>query len=223
MPKLFSYCIPVDDGAAPNPYWGICTLAICKPVIRRVAEAGDWVVGTGSKKYGFENKVVYAMEVTQKLTLADYDDYCRKNLVQKIPSYYDWDIRKRVGDCIYDYSTTNPPLQRLGVHDGDNITTDLGGKYALLSTEFYYFGKDPVSLPCTLHEIIHQGQGHKSDKNAPFVKSFISWIKTNFGDMKNQVNAQPYYLEHLFEKHFVRCARQHKQEDNKDEKLAPHC
>ena len=48
-PTLFTYCIPIDDGAAPNPYWGICTLVICKPVIRRVANVGDWVVGIGSK------------------------------------------------------------------------------------------------------------------------------------------------------------------------------
>jgi len=47
MPTLYTYCIPYDDGAAPNPYWGICTLVICKPVIRRTAEVGDWIVGTG--------------------------------------------------------------------------------------------------------------------------------------------------------------------------------
>lgn len=41
MPSLFSYCIPVDDGAAPNPYWGICTLVICKPRIRLAADIGD--------------------------------------------------------------------------------------------------------------------------------------------------------------------------------------
>ena len=69
MPKLYSYCIPVDDGAAPNPFGNICTLTICKPVIRRSALVGDWVVATGSMQYGFENKVIYAMEVTQKLTM----------------------------------------------------------------------------------------------------------------------------------------------------------
>lgn len=39
MPTLYTYCIPYDDGAAPNPYWGICTLVICKPVIRRPRSA----------------------------------------------------------------------------------------------------------------------------------------------------------------------------------------
>ena len=48
MPRLFSYCIPVDDAAAPNPFWGYCTLAICKPGHWRVAQVGDWVIGTGS-------------------------------------------------------------------------------------------------------------------------------------------------------------------------------
>lgn len=50
MPRLFSYTIPIDDGSAPNPFRGMCSLAICKPGIRRTAEEGDWVAGLGSKK-----------------------------------------------------------------------------------------------------------------------------------------------------------------------------
>jgi hypothetical protein len=53
---LFTYCIPYDDGAAPNPFWGLCTLAICKPSIRRVAKEGDWVVGTGSVPWVFARR-----------------------------------------------------------------------------------------------------------------------------------------------------------------------
>ena len=45
--KLYTYCLRYDDGAAPNPYWGVCTLVICKPAIRRSAEPGDWVVVFG--------------------------------------------------------------------------------------------------------------------------------------------------------------------------------
>ena len=50
-PTLFSYVIPHDGGSAPNPYHGICTLVICKPVIRRIAKVKDWVVGLGAKKF----------------------------------------------------------------------------------------------------------------------------------------------------------------------------
>ncbi len=78
MSTLFSYCIPYDDGAAPNPFWGLCTLAICKPRIRQSAKIGDWVVGTGSAASpvgDVTGKVVYAILVTQKMTMEDYDRF----------------------------------------------------------------------------------------------------------------------------------------------------
>ena len=37
---------PRDYGFAPNPYFGYCTLATCKPVIRRCAGVGDWIAWT---------------------------------------------------------------------------------------------------------------------------------------------------------------------------------
>lgn len=39
--NIYSYVLRTDDGAAPNPFWGTCTLTICKPVIRRTAHIGD--------------------------------------------------------------------------------------------------------------------------------------------------------------------------------------
>ncbi len=108
MPKLYSYCIINDHGAAPNPFWGICTLAICKPVIRRSAQIGDWIVATGSSKYGFENQLVYAMKVSEIMSLEEYDAYCKNKLPNKIPVYKTIDLRLKVGDCIYDYSNGQP-------------------------------------------------------------------------------------------------------------------
>lgn len=32
--NLFSYIVACDSGFSPNPFWGICTLACCKPRIR---------------------------------------------------------------------------------------------------------------------------------------------------------------------------------------------
>jgi len=32
---------------------------------------GDWIVGTGSTQFGFENKAAYAMEITEVLTLQE--------------------------------------------------------------------------------------------------------------------------------------------------------
>ena len=48
--KLYSYVMIYDTGFAPNPFWGYCTLATCKPGIRRPAEQGDWIIGSGYKQ-----------------------------------------------------------------------------------------------------------------------------------------------------------------------------
>ena len=36
---LFSYVVATDSGFAPNPFFGLCTLACCKPAIRRAVGA----------------------------------------------------------------------------------------------------------------------------------------------------------------------------------------
>lgn len=189
MTRLFSYCIPGDDGAAPNPFWGVCTLVICKPVIRRNAQVGDWIVGTGSTKFGFQNQVVYAMEVTQKMTMEEYDKFCQLKLRNKIPNSKSKNQKVKVGDCIYDFST-NPPLIRGEVHDENNRKTDLGGKFALLSNHFYYFGGNPIPLPDHLLAIVKQGQAHKSTANNPYVESFVDWI-TRPCHTANKINSLP--------------------------------
>jgi hypothetical protein len=122
MAKIYSYIIPVDDGAASNPFGGICTLTICKPAIRRTATVGCWIIGTGSKhtkmmnglSYDFSKTLVYAMKVTDKMTLAEYDAYCANKLSIKIPDWKSKRFEKRVGDCLYDYAGGILPRQRMG-------------------------------------------------------------------------------------------------------------
>ncbi len=43
--RIYAYILKVDSGFAPNPFHGWCTLACCKPAIRRKARPGDWIVG----------------------------------------------------------------------------------------------------------------------------------------------------------------------------------
>ena len=153
--RLFSYCLTCDSGAAPNPFWGLCTLAICKPVIRRVASIGDWVVGLGSKKSSIgdiRNCVVYAMRVTDKMTFQEYDEFCRVDSPHKIPKLNSeiFEYKYHVGDCIYDYSQGEQPVLRPSVHDNTNRKGDLRGISVLMSQHFYYFGDKAVHLPASL-------------------------------------------------------------------------
>lgn len=79
--KMYSYVVEHDYGLSPNPTRGFCTLAFCKfseggdrRNVVEMAEVGDWVVGTGGKSRlsAGHGKLVYAMLVTEKMTLQDY-------------------------------------------------------------------------------------------------------------------------------------------------------
>jgi Nucleotide modification associated domain 2 len=90
MSKLLTYIIPVDDGAAPNPFHGVCSLAICKPVIRRTAVVGDWIVGLGSRRApsgNLEKHVVFAMKVDKIMSLRQYNMFALRKLKGKIPNF----------------------------------------------------------------------------------------------------------------------------------------
>jgi hypothetical protein len=179
MPRLFTYTIPIDDGAAPNPFQGMCSLAICKPGIRRVAKTGDWVAGLGSKDApsgDLSARLVYAMRVEMVVSLREYDERAPEEWPHRIPDIRSLDLSKRLGDCIYDYSQ-RIPNQRPGVHGVESVETDLGGENALISRYFFYFGSSAIKLPDDLLPICHQTQGHRSDSNAPYFDQFVSWIR----------------------------------------------
>lgn len=97
--KLYSYVVATDSGFAPNPFFGLCTLACCKPKIRKAVgdrlllESGRadvlelrrtdpgfvrsqniWVVGlaAASMRDRPRRSVVYVMQVTDVLDFESY-------------------------------------------------------------------------------------------------------------------------------------------------------
>lgn len=180
MPTLFSYVVRDDAGSAPNPFWGVCTLVICKPRIRLKAQVGDWIVGTGSSRSPIGNirdRVVYAMRVTDKMSMREYDDWAQEELPEKIPDWRGGDRRRRLGDAVYDFSELPPRVRKGGPHGLEHREHDLKGEYALLSEHFYYFGDHPEPLPDHLLGIIKRGPGHRSRENAPYFEPFVEWIE----------------------------------------------
>ena len=196
---LYSYVLRYDTGDAPNPYGGVCTLTVCKPAIRRTAEVGDWILGTGSKHSPIGNVagyLVYAMRVSKKLTMAEYDRYCQKELSIKIPGHHahSRSLENLVGDSLYDFSKLTDGFPR---HRGGIVHQDLGlqirdwsGKYALLSDEFYYFGCEPRELPEPLLRIVKRNQGHYRRTDPSETVLFESWIQQE-GFERNKVYAGP--------------------------------
>jgi hypothetical protein len=181
MTRLFIYVIPNDGGFAPNPFFGACTLNCCKPVIRRTAQEGDWVAANTAADFpGGPGLLVYAMRITDKMTMGEYDAWTRRELPEKISSARSRDYRRRAGDSMYDFSDDPPTRRRDGFHVPEEMEHDLSGVYTLLSDHFYYFGALPVEVPEHLRPVIHLGRGHQSTKNDPYVEDFVAWITAEF-------------------------------------------
>ena len=97
-----------------------------------------------------------------------------------MPSARGRDWRRRAGDAIYDFGHDPPVVNSDAFHTVANRETDLGGRFALLSRHFYYFGGSPVELPEHLLPIVPSGRAHQSTTNDPHVESFESWITSEY-------------------------------------------
>lgn len=177
--RLFTYIVAHDAGSAPNPFGGICSLALCKPMIRRVAKAGDWVVGFASAAEK-ESRIVYCMQVEHSLPWAEYKSVC-KGIRAPPPGYPTKTLLTRVpknqhdpGDCIWG-SDSRIPLPSLSGHTHNEYGADVErGLNVLLSRHYWYFGdgaRHRICLPDSLQELV-PGRGHQSVKNTPYISSF---------------------------------------------------
>jgi len=160
---IFSYVIPRDFGFAPNPFYNICSLATCKPKIRKNATLGDWVLGFGSADSRFKEKLVYAMKVDNKIT---FDEYWNMDAFQCKKPIMNGSIKQSYGDNIYHYENgewkqedSHHSLEG-GAPNEKNITRDTSSNNVLLSSYFWYFGKEAVDLPNELQILIHRGRNH---------------------------------------------------------------
>jgi hypothetical protein len=178
MPYIYSYIHVYDTGFAPNFQSGILSLSTCKPMIRKNACIGDFIVGIKNidgKKY-----ITYIMKITNKMTMEQYDKYTKIFLQEKISN-----DSNPFGDSIYDFSENSINL-RGKIHTENNIKNDLNGKYILLSSEFYYFGKQCINfeLPNELKDFGKLNRGYRSKANISYFDNFISFfnnLKERYG------------------------------------------
>ncbi len=183
--RLFTYKVAHDGGSAPNPFYGLCTLAICKPAIRRVAKKRDVIVGLGCGKD--ESRIIYCMVVDAVVPWADYIEECklgnlteiklnkRQNLKGKIP-----ENENDQGDCIWkDASKYLDSIPSWSGHEGEyDFKRDMNGN-VLVGETYWYFGKGDkhkIDLPDDLKNIIPYGQGHRSNSNNRFSEQFVDFF-----------------------------------------------
>jgi hypothetical protein len=169
-PKLFSYVVEHDTGDAPNPFFGYCTLCLCKyresldkrRNVVELASVDDWVVGTGganiTRSVG-NGKIVYAMKVTGKMTLSEYFNTA-------------------------EFASKKPGPKR-NHRFGDNFEPrtdfDKHQRFVLISDHFYYFGRNAIKIPNRFRDLEKRLRGFKSRFDADYIQSFVDWIENEIG------------------------------------------
>jgi hypothetical protein len=186
--RLHSYVVARDYGFAPNPFYQFCTLATCKAEIRRTAEVGDWIVGTGSKEKGREGYLVFVMKVAEILT---YDQYWNDPRFESKKPNLSGSKKQAFGDNIYHRNSLEEPWQQENSHhslkDGQpnelNIKDDTKSTNVLIGIEYAYWGGAGPKIPQDLrdfngYDLCKLGQGHKNHFPDVMVTRFLEWFKS---------------------------------------------
>ena len=181
--NFFSYVIEHDYGLAPNPFGGYCTLAVCKPRIRKNKnlQIGDWIIGTGSKKLGKLNHLIYTMQVEEIMSFDDYWNDIRFNY--KKPKI-NGSLVQMYGDNFYHIDVKSKDwIQEPSAHSvitrAKHIIRDTSANKVLISTNFYYLGNNTVQIPEDYLEICKKGPGMKYKDLEEVGPKFIKWVQSH--------------------------------------------
>ncbi|WP_349958068.1 hypothetical protein [Rhizobium sp. ZPR3] len=181
---FFSYVVRWDHGFAPNPFHGTCSLATCKPGIRKKAVVGDWILGTGPSNRKLSDHAIFLMRVDEITTFNAYWQDAR--FARKRP-VLNGSFKVRFGDNIYHRPTPESPWiqadSRHSQHGAvanmtnlkrDTDTTD----NVLLSKTFIYWGDQAPKIPQKFAKF-HIGRPlYSYDYTPKEVGAFLSWANS---------------------------------------------
>jgi hypothetical protein len=169
--KLFTYIVARDYGFAPNPFYGYCTLATCKPRIRSSASIGDWVVGTGAiTKYNLSGHLIYAMQVDE---IMNFDSYWNDSRFTSKRPVMNGSLKQLYGDNIY-HCTKKRWVQENSHHSLEtgkpnpkNIMKDTSVNRLLVARKFVYYGSAAPIIPDYFRPYKPTGEDLCCPKQAP--------------------------------------------------------
>lgn len=189
-PKIFRYVVRYDEGSAPRPFGGWCSLTICKPRIRASARPGDWIIGFRSRSPG---RVAYVMLVEEVIPLAKY--WADPRFLDRRPGF------SPVPDNIY-CPVHNGTLQQVAnpVHGLAEAATDVSGKNALVARRFWYFGSSSPDISTDLVHLVHAhiGEAITAHRRPDDVQQLEQWLaKWPQGLIGLPLGASPALLAHI--------------------------
>lgn len=184
--KVYSYVVAQDYGFAPNPFYGCCSLATCKPQIRERAAVGDCIIGTGAAQRRRSGSLVFFMRVDETMT---YDTYwgdarfeCKRPRLQGSK-------KQAFGDNIYHkHARTGAWLQADSYHSLPggranplNVDHDTQSDRVLLASEFIYWGGQGPLIPNRIRRgndaRLFEGRGYRLLPERVAV-TLIEWIQS---------------------------------------------
>lgn len=180
--NFLSYKLVRDYGFAPNPFHGVCTLATCKPNIRKQAKVNDWIIGTGSSTRDWEGRLIYIMKVDGVMT---FNEYWSDERFQCKKPVMNGSLVQIHGDNIYYHQgeewsqLTSQHSMPDGTINHEHVKTDISGINVLFSYNFYYFGSHRVDIPKCFEDIICPAQGFKYVE-VDLGISFIDWVSSSY-------------------------------------------
>lgn len=172
-----------DSGLAPNPFFGICSLAVCTPNhMNANLKPGDWVLGHTSSVSAW--RLVYVMRLTKVLDMPTYF----KEFPQKKPKI-DGRLEQQCGDNLYDYRegrwTRVPSVQH---NNHDAFKQDHNRKVYLAEGEnnFWYFGANNASsfvfeFADRFPGLVKDRQGFSYIYDEAVIQQFVEWLSKNTG------------------------------------------
>lgn len=195
--NLYIYVVDRDLGFAPNPFHGYCTLATCKPGIRKGAKIGDWVMGVGGSRLNATGRCIFLMKVNEIIT---FDEYWKDSRFKLKKSVRNGSPVMMVGDNIYHRKSKNSPWIQEDSHhsnqDGstnlDNLQRDTKSFNVLISELYFYFGSEAPVI--NLNSIGYSNSRNYSKKSIgeQSISTFICNMVRKYKENKNIIMADPF-------------------------------
>jgi len=189
-PKIFRYVVRYDEGSAPRPFGGWCSLTTCKPRIRASARPGDWIIGFRSRSPG---SVAYVMQVEEVIPLDKY--WADRRFLDRRPGF------SPVPDNIY-CPAQSGALQQVAnpVHGLAEAATDVSGKNSLVARRFWYFGSSSPDISTDLVHLVHAhiGEAISAHRRPDDVQKLEQWLASwPQGVIGLPLGASPALLAHI--------------------------